>query len=135
MKKNTEYIEDFIDDYYDLSIATALINHLCDKPADAVKEVCGSDLTRGPYILTYGKKIGGLSPLPPPLLFVDLTPIHKRAFAEVVPAYLSQVKSPDFSDGAKIDTFRLKLLNLALIAADSLQPISAAAAGIIHQVK
>lgn len=66
-------------------------------------------------------------------MFVDLTKIHPRAFGQVVSAYLSQVKSSDFSDRAKIDTFRLNLLNLILIAADSAQPISAAA-GIIHLV-
>jgi hypothetical protein len=43
------------------------------------------------------------------------------------------VKSPKFSDQAKIDTFRLTLLNITLTFADWVQPISAAVADIIHQ--
>jgi hypothetical protein len=74
------------------------------------------------------------TPLPPPFLFVDLTNIHQRAFGQIVSAYLSQVKTEEFADRTKIDTFRLKLLNLILIAADSMQPISAAVAGMVHQV-
>ncbi len=104
--------------HYNFSMATLLLDHLCDKPAEAVKEICGGDLSGGPYILTYGTKISDLSPLPPPFLLVDLTTIHQGAFGQVVSAYLGQVKAKDFSDRTKIDTFRLKLLNLMLIAAE-----------------
>ena len=63
----------------------------------------------------------------------DLTNVHQRAFGQFVSAYRSQVKCPKFSDRAKIDMFRLTLLNVTLTFADWVQPMSAAVADIIHQ--
>jgi hypothetical protein len=128
-----EAVRVFLSSHYDLSKARLLLDHLCDKPAEEVRQLCQNDLTGGPYILTYASKISDLSPLPPPFLFVDLTNVHQRAFGQFVSAYRSQVKSPKFSDRAKIDTFRLTLLNVTLTFADWVQPISAAVADIIHQ--
>lgn len=125
-------IHNFLFSDYDLSIAHLLLNHLCDKPAPDVTTVCASALAGGPYLLTYTKKISDLSPLPPPYLFVDLTNVRPRAFSRFIAAYASQVKSATYSDRAKIDDFRLTLLNITLTAADWVLPINKAVAEIVH---
>ena len=113
-------------------MAQRLLFHLCDKPAPAVAQLCENDLSGGPYLLTYAKKISDLSPLPPPFLLVDLTNVRPRAFPLFVAAYAAQVKRPDFSDGARLAEFNLRVANILLTAADWVQPVSAAVADIAH---
>ncbi|MGJ0453632.1 MAG: hypothetical protein ACR65T_10460 [Methylocystis sp.] len=125
-------IKAFLDKNYDFAMAQRLLFHLCDKPAPAVAQLCENDLSGGPYLLTYAKKISDLSPLPPPFLLVDLTNVRPRAFPLFVAAYAAQVKRPDFSDGARLADFNLRVANILLTAADWVQPVSAAVADIAH---
>lgn len=125
-------VKTFLRETYDFAMAQRLLFHLCDKPAPAVARLCQNDLSGGPYLLTYATKISDLSPLPPPFLFVDLTNVRARAFPLFVAAYAAQVKRPDFSDGARLDDFRLQIANLVLTAADWVRPVRAAVADIAH---
>jgi hypothetical protein len=125
-------IKAFLDKNYDFAVAQGLLFHLCDRPAPAVAQLCANDLAGGPYLLTYATKVSDLSPLPPPFLFVDLTNVRPRAFPRFVAAYAAQVKRPEFSDGERLNDFRLTLLNIILTAADLVQPVSAAMADIAH---
>ncbi|WP_245257153.1 hypothetical protein [Methylocystis rosea] len=120
--------------HYSFAIAGQLIAAICNRPVDEVKSLCNGDETSGPYIVTYAKQIGNTSPLPPPFLLVDLTPVDESAFGTLVSSYLSQVQEEKFDDRKKIDTFRNTLLNLILHSARSLEPITAALLGIVHQV-
>jgi hypothetical protein len=139
--KNDENIRRFLSrepkssSSYDFEIAKQLIAAICDRPADEVKSLCQGDENGGPYIITYSKQIGSTSPLPPPFLLVDLTPVDESAFDTLVSSYLVQVRADKFDDRTKIDTFRNKLLTLILRSARSLEPITAALLGIVHQVK
>jgi hypothetical protein len=54
--------------------------------------------------------------LSPPMLFVDLSPIQQGAFATLVDAYKEQIKSDDISDGQKINSLYIKILNVIEIA-------------------
>lgn len=130
-----EAVRRFLASHYDFSMARLLLDHLCDQPAEEVEKPCRGALSDGPYILTYGRKISDLTPLPPPILFVDLTNIHKHAFGQFVRAYEEQVKRPDFSDRDRIDTFRLRLLDIVLKTADWVKPVSEGLAGVIYQVE
>jgi len=125
-------VKTFLGKNYDFAKAQRLLFHLCDKPAQAVAQLCQNDLSGGPYLLTYATRISDLSPLPPPFLFVDLTNVRARAFPLFIAAYAAQVKRPDFSDGARLDDFRLQIANLVLTAADWVQPVRAAVADIAH---
>jgi hypothetical protein len=78
--------------FYDYKMARALLDHICDPPAEEVKAVCEGDLSRGPYIFTYGQSASKLTPVPPPFLFIELSDIHERAFPEIISAFRAQVK-------------------------------------------
>ena len=64
--------------------------------------------------------------------FVDLSEIHEKAFAEFVAAYEQQVARTDYTDRERIDTLRLKILNITLTAADWIRPIQGAIADTIY---
>jgi hypothetical protein len=113
-------------------VAQALLDHLCDRPAEEVKDVCEGDLSRGPYIFTYPQPASEVTPVPPPFLFMDLSDVHERAFPEIIAAFRAQVKHEDISDRAKVDTLRLKLLSVVLKAADFVAPVQKAMADIVH---
>jgi len=123
---------DYAKNFYDYKMANSLLNHLCDPPAEEIKTVCEGDRSRGPYIFTYARPASTLTPVPPPLLFIDLSDVHERAFPEIIAAFRAQVKREDFSDRAKIDTLRLKLLSIILTAADVTGPVQKAMADIVH---
>ena len=56
--------------------------------------------------------------------------MHDRAFAEFVSAY--KVKRGNYTDRERIDNMRLRLLTIALTAADWMDPIKGATAEILH---
>jgi|tagenome__1003787_1003787.scaffolds.fasta_scaffold20812728_1 hypothetical protein len=117
---------------YDYKVGRAILNHICNPPADRMRDLCEGDMSRGPYIFTYEKPASDMEPVPPPFLFVDLSDIHPDAFGEFVSAFKAQVKREDISDGAKINTVRLALLQLVLKASDWLPQMQKAVADIVH---
>lgn len=118
--------------FYDYKMSRALLDHLCVSPANEIKVVCESDLSRGPYIFTYARPASQVTPVPPPYLFMDLSDVHETAFPEFIAAFRAQVKREDISDRAKIDTLRLKILSIVLTAADWVAPVQKALADIVH---
>jgi hypothetical protein len=119
---------------YDYKVGRAILNHICNPPADRMRDLCEGDMSRGPYIFTYEKPASDMEPVPPPFLFVDLSDIHPGAFPEFVSAFRAQVKREDIQDGAKIDTVRLGLLQLVLKASDWLPQMQKAVADIVRSV-
>jgi hypothetical protein len=121
-----------VDRAYNYALARALLARICTAPAEPVADLCAGDLARGPYLFTYARPLSNLSPVPPPYLFVDLSPVHERAFSEFIAAYKAQVKRTDYTDRERIETFRLRLLSIVLTAADWVGPAGAAVADILH---
>ena len=119
-------------DFYDYGLAQRLLVQICARPAEAVRGWCQTDLSRGPYLFTYAKPVSALATVPPPYLVLDLSPVHERAFTEVVAAYKEQVKRVDYTDMQRIDTLRLRVLNIVLTAADWIDPITRAMTTIVH---
>jgi hypothetical protein len=124
----------YLDAFYDYQMARAILNNLCNPPAAKMEELCQSDLSRGPFIFTYAEPASKLAPVAPPYLLVDLREVHPRAFAEFVSAFQAQVKSTDVHGGERLNTLRLKILNIALTAADWTNPVHKAVADIAHAV-
>ena len=124
----------YLDTLYDYQMARAILSNLCNPPATKIVKLCQSDLSRGPFIFTYAEPASKLAPVAPPYLLVDLREVHPRAFAEFVSAFQAQVKSEDVNGGARLNTLRLKILNIALTAADWTTPVPKAVADIAHSV-
>jgi hypothetical protein len=118
--------------FYDYKVARAILDHICNPPAQAIRDLCDGDMSRGPYIFTYAKPASMIEPVPPPFLFVDLSDVKPEAYAEFIAAFRAQVKRDDFSDGARVNSLRLKLLNLAITAADIIGPVQKAIADIVR---
>ena len=125
-KLGAEYTKSF----YDYRMARGLLDHICNPPDPSVLDLCNGDLSRGPYIFAYASAASHIEPVPPPYLFVDLSDVHERAFGEFLAAFQAQVKREDVSDQAKIKTLRLRILNIALTAADWVGPVQKAVADI-----
>jgi hypothetical protein len=118
--------------FYDYRLARGLLSHICNPPDPSILDLCNGDLSRGPYIFTYALPASTFEPVPPPFLFVDLSDVHDRAFGEFLAAFQAQVKREDFRDQAKLQTFRLRLLDVTLTAADWVSPIQKAIADIVR---
>jgi hypothetical protein len=126
--------EEFGNVLYDFKTARAILVHLCDSPPDSMKVLCSGDLAGGPYIFTYAVPASKLNMIPPPYLFVDLSTVNPRAFGELISAFREQVKREDVSDKARIDTLRLRILQIPLNAADLVVPIEGAVHAAISQI-
>jgi hypothetical protein len=122
---------DYSKSFYDYQIAAAILNHVCTAPPDSMRGLCSSD-SRGPFIFTYAGPASKLESVPPPYLFVDLSDIREGAYGEFLSAFREQVKRPDVSDRQRIDTFRLRLLNIFLTAAQLAPGVQKAIADIVH---
>jgi hypothetical protein len=127
-KLGAEYTKSF----YDYRMARGLLNHICNPPDPSVLDLCNGDLSRGPYIFAYAAAASHIEPVPPPFLLVDLSDVHERAFGEFLAAFQAQVKREDISDQARIKTLRLRVLNIALTAADWVPGVEKAVADITH---
>jgi hypothetical protein len=132
---STPAVNLFATQFYDYALAQKLLVQICTAPAEVIRDLCMSDLSGGPYLFTYARPASALSPVPPPYLFLDLSQVHIRAFGEFIAAYKAQVKRSDYSDRERIDTLRLRLLNIALTAADWITPTKSAIADILHMAK
>ena len=124
--------EKYAQSFYNFQMARAILDHLCNPPADVLRQLCGSDLSRGPFVFTYEKPASTFEPVQAPYLFVDLRDVHEHAFAEFVSAYQEQVKSDNVNAGERLNTLRLKFLNLTLNAADFFKPVPEALADVVH---
>ncbi len=75
----------------------------------------------GPYIITLYQPISFGKPTDEAeVMYTDLTGIHTDVIPELVKAYKSQVLNTKISGVDKLQSFRLSLLNLALITEDSI---------------
>jgi hypothetical protein len=110
--------EVYLNSFYDFQLARAILNHLCNPPAPAVRYICEGDRSRGPFIFTYATPASKSEPVDPPYLLVDLRDVHEQAVSEFVAAYQAQITSSDFSDRKRLDTLRLAILNVTLNASD-----------------
>lgn len=118
--------------FYHQSMAINLLHRICASATGEVSELCRSDISQGPFLFTYAKPVTALNSVPPPYLIVDLRPVHERAFPVFISKFMEQVKSPDFADGKRIHSFKLRLLSIVLTAADWIEPVEKAVAGIVH---
>ncbi len=123
----------FAKEYYDYTMSQRLLTQICTAPAEVIRDVCATALSHGgPYLFTYSHPASDISSVPPPYLFLDLTNVHEHAFSEFIYAYKEQVKRTDYTDVKRIETLRLRLLSIVLIATDWIDPIKDAIEDIIH---
>lgn len=122
----------FAPQFYHYNLGQEFLAQICAAPADDIRDLCATDLSHGSYVFTYARPASTLSPVPPPYLFLDLSNVHIRAFGEFIAAYKAQVKRLDYSDRQRIDTLRLRMLNIVLTAADWISPTKSAIADILH---
>jgi hypothetical protein len=118
--------------FYDYGMAQALLNRVCNPPDPSVQAACSGSLSKGPYLFTYVAPASKIEPLPPPFLFVDLSRVEPKGFAELLDAFRAQVKQDDISDQARIETLRLKVLEFVLRGSSVVGPVHEAVAKIIH---
>jgi hypothetical protein len=119
---------------YDFDRSRSLIAIICAMPSDKIDRICKGGLSLGPYMFTYTSPLNKQVKLSPPVLFVDLTPIQEGAFATFIDAYKEQIKSKDISDGQKIQSLYIKILNIIETAKLWVNPIENATGDVIHLI-
>jgi hypothetical protein len=119
---------------YDFDLARALIEAICEMPAEEVFRICRTGLGAGPYLFSYASPVRKDAKVSPPVLFVDLTPIEKDTFPTFVEAYKQQIKSDDISDGQKINSLSIRILNIIETAKVFVDPVEHAVGDVIHLV-
>jgi hypothetical protein len=134
-KPEKDITKTFMDEFYDLTLAQQILDHLCSRPPDFMQTMCGGDLSGGPYILTYPMPASEYDPIPPPYLFFDLTNLNAKTFGEIIAAFKERVRKDDVSDNLRLISLRLRVLSVVLTAADWINPVGAAVADIIHSEK
>lgn len=83
----------------------------------------------GPFLFSIHQPIrSGKSNSLVNILYADLSSVHEKAFAELVRAYKERVTGSAISGTEKLSSFRISLLNTALIAEDSIGFIKTAEA-------
>ena len=117
---------------YNYDLARDLLAQFCGKPAAEVRDLCATDLSRGPYIFTYPRPASDVSSVTPPYLFVDLSEVHERAFDEFIAAYKAQVREEDYTAKKRLKALRLALVSIVLTAADWVDPVTKSVTDIIH---
>jgi hypothetical protein len=125
----------FAAEFYDYALAQKLLVQICEAPAEVIRDLCATDLSRGPYLFTYVHPASTLSPMPPPYLVLDLSGVHIRAFDEFITAYKEQVMRSNYADRERIDTLRLRVLNITLTAADWIAPTMSTITDIVRMAK
>lgn len=128
-------VAEFAREGYDYPFAESLLVGICRRPQESLEDLCAGNLARGPYLFTYTQPASHLHEVPPPYLFVDLSDVHPDAFAEFISAYKAQVKRTDITDRERIDTFRLRLLDIVLVASDWIAPVTKSVKDIVHLVR
>ena len=119
---------------YDYDLARALILAICEMPAEEVVRICRTGLGAGPYLFSYASPVRKDAKVSPPILFVDLTPVAQGTFPTFVDAYKEQIKSDDITDGQKINSLSLKILNVIETAKVFVDPVEHAVGDVIHLV-
>jgi hypothetical protein len=125
----------FATQFYDYNLAQKFLAQICVVPTEVIRDLCATDLSDGPYLFTYARPVSTLSSIPPPYLVLDLSHVHILAFGEFIAAYKAQVKRIDYSDHERINTLRLRVLNILLTAADWISPTKSAIADILYMAK
>ena len=120
---------------YDLQLARLVLDHVCSGKLRNLDAVCKGDMSQGPYLFTYGSKIGSAAELGPPYLMADLSNVHEGAFPTIVAAFKTQIKEGPLGSDEKLADLRLTILNITLTAGDLINPIKAAIADILHYDK
>jgi hypothetical protein len=119
---------------YNFDLARALIATICEMPAKEVVRICKSGLSSGPYLFSYASPLSKGMQIAPPVLLVDLSGIEEGAFTTFLEAYKEQIKSDDISDGQKINSLYIKVLNIIETAKVWTNPVEHAVGDIIHLV-
>jgi hypothetical protein len=135
MNDPVKFAAEYSKSLYDYKLSRTIVDHVCNAPTNAIRDLCQGPMSKGPYILTYAKPASSLEPVPPPYLFVDLSDVNQSAFPEFMSAFREQVKQQDVTDGAKLHSLRLEFLTLVLTTADWISPVKKTIADIVHLAK
>lgn len=116
--------------HYDFGQASALLANVCRRERGAeVMKVCGSEAAEGPFLVTAQRPLDANTLPGERLLVVNLGNAPPAAFGEIVAAYQRQIRRPDITDRRETDDWRLRILYVALDAAQLLPGLSKAYAG------
>jgi hypothetical protein len=119
---------------YNYDLSRQIMIRICEMTALELETICEGGLSVGPYLFTYSSPIRDVENLVPPLLFVDLSDVHKDAFSTFIDAYKQQIKRDDITDRRKIDALSLKVLNITMTAKDWVSPVEHAIGDIVHLI-
>jgi hypothetical protein len=117
---------------YNYGESNTLLEELCAKPPDKLADFCRDPIGWGPFLFTYARPVSTMNPIPPPFLFFDFTEHDEAAFPDFIGAYEAVLKSDDFTDDSKLNTLRLRILDVYNRARAATGPTAEGAAKLVH---
>jgi hypothetical protein len=117
---------------YNYGESNTLLEELCAKPPDKLADFCRNPIGRGPFLFTYARPVSTMNPIPPPFLFFDFTEHDEAAFPDYIGAYEAALKSDDFTDDSKLNTLRLRILDVYNRARAATGPTAEGATKLVH---
>ena len=126
-----------LDAYYNYDAAETLLDEICGnggRPPEKMSFFCRDRYGKGPFLFTYAKPVSKRRQIPPPFLFFDFSPIQEAAFKDYIEAYEFIVKSDDYTDDGKLNSLRLRILNVIDEARSAAGPTIEAATILTHLI-
>lgn len=106
-------------DVYDFDYTDVLLTKICESSNVRDADVCKSNFSDGPYLVTSASALGEEGLLPNISMFLDLSRINQRAFGEFIDEYQAVVRVRG-TNRERLQSFRLRVLNVTLNADDFL---------------
>jgi hypothetical protein len=112
--------------------SNAILEELCANPPKQISGFCREPIGQGPFLFTYARPVTKMNPIPPPFLFFDFTDHEEAAFPDYIEAYETVPKSDDFTDDSKLNTLRLRILDVFNRARAVAGPTTEGAIKLVH---
>lgn len=107
---------------YDDALATDLFTRFCRSVQTSHDSSCQLS-GQGPYLLTVAQPLSQKTNVNQPRLLLDFSHVEEEAFGEFIQAFKDQALGPDFPEARKVETMRLRILQVIVKAAKSIKPV------------
>jgi len=116
---------------YDPGFATDLFVRFCQSATQVNNSDCRLS-GQGPYLLTMAQPLSHTNSIRQPSLLLDFSHVEEEAFGEFIQAFKDQALGPEFPDARKVETMRLRILQVIVKAANFIEPTGKGIKGILE---
>lgn len=101
MIKNSDDVDQKLNEYYDIGVAHQILIRMCGSPAAGPSGICPLESNGGPYLLIANQPFSA-GPVPSDLLVVDLTRINPACYNFFIDIVKTRVRDPNLSGTSRL---------------------------------